>query len=96
MTSSDRHALTLFLIFIFLTLTQFPLPDRATLDCSDGGAAPILRPFETVAHIQRMLVWHENDPAARRLPQPGGQSKVLLAAAMNRKRCPDPTFLLNR
>jgi hypothetical protein len=84
---SSRHAVTLFLLLFFLSLTQFPLPNPSTLDCSDGGVAPILRPFETVAHIQRMLIWHENDPAARRLPQPGGQSKVLLAAAMNLVLC---------
>jgi hypothetical protein len=82
----NRHALTLFLVLFFLTLTQYPLPDPATLDCSDGGVAPILRPFETVAHIQRMLVWHENDPAAVTWRTWVG-SKVLQAAAMNLLLC---------
>jgi hypothetical protein len=81
-----RHALTLFLILFFLTLTQFPLPDPATLDCSNGGVAPILRPFETVAHIQRLLIWERNDPAAVTWRNWVG-SKVLQAAAMNFVLC---------
>lgn len=81
-----RHALTMFLVLFFLTLTQYPLPDPATLDCSDGGVAPILRPFETLAHIQRMLVWHENDPAAVTWRSWVG-SQILQAAAMNFLLC---------
>jgi hypothetical protein len=80
------HALTLFLVLFFLTLTQYPLPEPATLDCSDGGVAPILRPFETFAHIQRMLVWNGNDPAAVTWRSWVG-SKVLQAAAMNFLLC---------
>lgn len=82
----NRHALTLFLILFFLTLTQYPLPDPSTLDCSNGGVAPILRPFETLAHVQRMLVWHDNDPAAVTWRTWVG-SKVLQAAAMNFLLC---------
>ncbi|NJS37736.1 MAG: hypothetical protein HC783_00605 [Rhodobacteraceae bacterium] len=81
-----RHALTLFLVCFFLTLTQYPLPDRAALDCSAGGVAPILRPFETFAHIQRMLAWEGNDPAAVTWRSWVG-SKVLQAAVMNLLLC---------
>ncbi len=81
-----RHALTLFLVCFFLTLTQYPLPDRAVLDCSAGGVAPILRPFETFAHIQRMLIWEGNDPAAVTWRSWVG-SKVLQAAVMNFLLC---------
>jgi hypothetical protein len=81
-----RHALTLFLVLFFLTLTQYPLPDPATLDCSNGGVAPILRPFETFAHIQRLLIWHGNDPAAVTWRSWVG-SKILQAAAMNFLLC---------
>lgn len=77
-----RYVLTLFLICFFLMLTQYPLPDRAALDCSAGGVAPIWWPFETLAHIQRMLIWEGNDPAAVTWRTWVG-SKVLQAAVMN-------------
>lgn len=79
---SRRYALTLFLICFFLVLTQYPLPDRASLDCSQGGVAPILQPFATFVHVQRMLIWEGNDPAAVTWRTWVG-SKVLQAAAMN-------------
>lgn len=37
-------SLVLFTLFI-LFLGLHPFPDRATLDCSDGGTAPLLTPF---------------------------------------------------
>ena len=83
---NGRHLLTLTLAFFFLTLTQYPLPDPATLDCTDGGVAPILRPFETLAHVQRMIVWSRNDPDAVTWATWAG-SKVLQAAAMNLVLC---------
>ncbi len=81
-----RHLLTLTLALFFLTLTQYPLPDPAMLDCTDGGVAPILRPFETLAHVQRMVVWNRNDPDAVTWATWVG-SKVLQAAAMNLVLC---------
>lgn len=81
-----RQLLTLTLALFFLTLTQYPLPDPATLDCTDGGVAPILRPFETLAHVQRMVVWNRNDPDAVTWATWIG-SKVLQAAAMNLVLC---------
>lgn len=81
-----HRTLTLFLALFFLVLTQYPLPDPKALDCSDGGVAPILRPFETLAHVQRMLAWNENDPAAVTWRSWLG-SKVLQAAAMNFLLC---------
>lgn len=48
--------------------------------------APIIRPFETFAHIQRMLVWNDNDPAAVTWRNWIG-SKILQAAAMNFLLC---------
>ncbi len=83
---NGRHLSTLTLVFFFLTLTQYPLPDPATLDCTDGGVAPILRPFETLAHVQRMVVWNRNDPDAVTWATWIG-SKVLQAAAMNLVLC---------
>lgn len=82
----SRHAVTMFLVLFFLTLTQYPLPDPGTLDCSDGGVAPILRPFNTFAHIKHMLDWNENNPAAVTWRTWVG-NKVLQAAAMNFLLC---------
>jgi hypothetical protein len=81
-----RHVLTLGLILFFLTLTWYPLPDPATLDCTEGGTVPILRPFETFAHIRRMWIWQGNDPAAVTWATWVG-SKVLQAAVMNLLLC---------
>ncbi len=74
------------LVLFFLTLTQYPLPDPVTLDCSDGGVAPILRPLETLAHIQRMIVWNGSDPDAVTWRTWVG-SKILQAAVMNLMLC---------
>jgi hypothetical protein len=81
-----RHALTLVLILFFVTLTQYPLPDPATLDCAQGGVSPILRPFETLAHIRQMLIWNGNDPQAVTWATWVG-NKVLQAALMNIVLC---------
>ncbi len=79
-----RHALTLGLSASFLFLTQYPLPDPATLDCSGGGVRPILQPLATVDHILRL--WHysrfTSDPLALWLG-----SQILQAAAMNFALC---------
>lgn len=78
----DRRSMaTLFLALVFLALTQFPLPDRATLDCSTGGVAPILRPFATLDHVARLWTWSRNDPSI--MPGAWFGSKVLQAATMN-------------
>jgi hypothetical protein len=76
-----RHALTLFLALFFLVLTQHPLPDRATLDCGDGGVRPILRPFATLDHVGRMWLRQLNDPSIG--PTRWLGSKVIQAAVMN-------------
>lgn len=81
-----RHLLTLTLVLFFLTLTQYPLPDPVTLDCTDGGVAPILRPFETFAHVHQIIVWNGNDPDAVTWRTWVG-SKILQAAAMNLMLC---------
>jgi hypothetical protein len=47
-------ALALWPVLFFLTLTQHPFPDPAALDCSADGVAPILKPFATVDHLQRL------------------------------------------
>ena len=80
-----RHALTLFLALFFLALTQFPLPDRATLDCSDGGAEAILKPFTTLDHIARLWRWWRNEPGIGLAAWAG--SKVIQAAVMNFALC---------
>ncbi len=80
-----RHALTLFLALFFLALTQFPLPDRATLDCSAGGAEAILRPFATLDHIARQWRWWRNEPEIGLAAWAG--NKVIQAAVMNFALC---------
>lgn len=80
-----RHALTLFLALFFLALTQFPLPDRAALDCSQGGAEAILRPFATLDHIARLWRWWRNEPGIGLGAWIG--SKVIQAAVMNFVLC---------
>ena len=80
-----RHALTLFLALFFLALTQFPLPDRATLDCTQGGAEAILQPLATLDHVLRLWRWTRNDTSI--WPSAWVASKVLQAAAMNFLLC---------
>lgn len=80
-----RQALTLFLALFFLALTQFPLPDRATLDCAGGGAEAILRPFATLDHIGRLWRWWRNEPEIGLAAWVG--SKVIQAAVMNFALC---------
>ncbi len=80
-----RRALTLFLALFFLALTQFPLPDRAALDCSEGGAEAILKPFTTLDHIARLWRWWRNEPEIGLKAWVG--SKVIQAAVMNFALC---------
>lgn len=79
------QTLTIFLALFFLTLTQHPFPDRATLDCSAGGVPPILKPFATIDHVARLWVWTQNDPSI--WPGKWIGSKVLQAAGMNLVLC---------
>lgn len=58
------QVLTLFLALFFLALTQHPLPDRAALDCSGGGVAPILTPFATFEHVTRLWRYGQRHPEA--------------------------------
>lgn len=51
--------LTLFFLFI-LFLGLHPFPDRATLNCTDGGAAPLLTPFGFLDRIAQL--WREGAP----------------------------------
>ena len=80
-----RHALTLFLVLFFLVLTQHPLPDRATLDCGRGGMEPILRPFATLDHVERMWLIQRDDPSIGLTRWLG--NKVIQAAVMNFTLC---------
>ena len=79
--AEGSHALTLFLTLLFLVLTQYPLPDRAALDCSGGGVQPILRPFATLDHVRRMWLAQQNDPSIGLARWLG--NKVIQAAVMN-------------
>lgn len=49
-----HHAWTIGLVVFFLTLTQHPFPDPATLDCSRGGEPPILQPFNIFRRFSRL------------------------------------------
>ena len=44
-----RIAAALFAVLTFVTMTQHPLPDRATMVCPMPGAAPQLHPFAWTA-----------------------------------------------
>lgn len=81
----ESWVMTMFLILFFLTLTQYPLPDRATLDCSTGGVQPVLKPFATVDHVFRLWHWFHNDPNVG--ISLWFRSKILQAAAMNFLLC---------
>lgn len=73
-------ALALWPTLFFLVLTQHPLPDAVTLDCSAGGVEPILKPFATFDHLQRL--------AARGGGfRPWLGDKVVQAAVMNFALC---------
>lgn len=76
---------TLLLSLFFLALTQYPFPDPATLDCRDGGVAPILQPFATFGSLHRLWVWTQNDPSI--FPAKWIGNKVLQAAGMNFGLC---------
>lgn len=72
--------LTLFLVAFFLALTQHPFPDPATLDCSTGGVAPILRPFAFLDRFARL--WEHGTP-----PMGWIGDKVVQATGMNFLLC---------
>lgn len=82
---SGAQSLTLCLAVFFLALTQHPFPDRATLDCSTGGVAPILRPFATFDHVGRLWRHTQNVPEIGLGAWLG--SKVIQAAVMNLLLC---------
>ncbi|SFJ56288.1 VanZ family protein [Celeribacter neptunius] len=50
-----RDVIALFPAFFFVILTQYPFPDPASLDCSQGGVAPILRPFAVMDYFVRLV-----------------------------------------
>lgn len=79
------QTLTLFFSFFFLILTQFPFPDRATLDCSSGGVTPILTPFATFDHVTRLWLYTQKHVDAGLSVWVG--SKVIQAAIMNFVLC---------
>jgi hypothetical protein len=68
------------LVAFFLILTQHPFPDRATLDCSQGGAPPILQPFATLSRLA--LLWDRGGGL-----RPWIADKVVQASAMNFVLC---------
>lgn len=79
-SQAARDALALWPVLFFLVLTQHPFPDPATLDCSTGGVAPILKPFATLDHLQRLA--NRNGGAGLWLGD-----KVVQAAVMNFALC---------
>jgi hypothetical protein len=68
------------LVAFFLVLTQHPFPDPTTLDCSQGGAPPILQPFATLSRFA--LLWDRSGG-----PGPWIADKVVQASAMNFVLC---------
>jgi len=77
--------LTVFLALFFLALTQHPLPARATLDCTDGGVASILKPFATFDHVGRLWRYWRNVPGIG--VTAFATSRVIQAAVMNLVLC---------
>ncbi|MEO0403198.1 MAG: VanZ family protein [Pseudomonadota bacterium] len=47
-------ALALLPGLFFVMLTHHPFPDPASLDCSEGGVAPILQPFDSLSYFVRL------------------------------------------
>lgn len=68
------------LVAFFLILTQHPFPDPATLDCSQGGAQPILQPFATLSRFARL--WDRGGGLS-----PWIADKVVQASVMNFVLC---------
>lgn len=75
-----RDAWAIGLVVFFLVLTQHPFPDPGTLDCSQGGAAPILHPFTIFARFERL--WDRGQGL-----QPWLADKVVQSSAMNFLLC---------
>ncbi|MGH1424005.1 MAG: VanZ family protein [Pseudooceanicola sp.] len=70
----------LFLTSLFVALTHHPLPDRALLDCSQGGIQPILEPFRFIRLFR--IMWNSNASLGDWL-----QSLLILAPVMNLLVC---------
>lgn len=51
---TGRDIVALIPLIFFVVLTQYPLPDPATLTCTAGEFDPILRPFQTLEHFARL------------------------------------------
>jgi hypothetical protein len=81
----NKYFLITFMCSFFALLTQFPLPIPDTLDCSGGGAKPILKPFATLDHIVRLWNYSRNDPSSDLSWWYG--SKIIQAATMNFTLC---------
>jgi len=75
-----RHARVIGLVAFFLILTQHPFPDRDTLDCSQGGAQPILQPFATLSRFA--LLWERGGGL-----RPWLGDKMVQASTMNFVLC---------
>lgn len=75
-----RDAWAIGLITFFLILTQHPFPDPATLDCTQGGAVPILQPFDIITRFARL--WDRGQGL-----RPWLGDKVVQSSAMNFLLC---------
>ena len=78
--ADSRHALSLLLILFFIFLTQHPFPDRAALDCSDGGMPPLLQPFMFLGRFADL--WARDAPLSSWL-----RDKVVMSSIMNFALC---------
>jgi glycopeptide antibiotics resistance protein len=77
------------LVVFFLFLTQYPFPDSSSLDCSQGGARPILQPF---AILSRFLHLARHADGLR----PWIGDKVVQSSGMNFLLCGLIGFALER
>lgn len=75
-----QEALLIGLTGFFLILTQHPFPDPATLDCSQGGARPILQPFAILTRFAHLAATTEG-------LRPWLADKVVQSSAMNFLLC---------
>lgn len=75
-----HHARLIGLVVFFLILTQHPFPAASTLDCSQGGAQPILQPFAILSRFARLAQQAEG-------LRPWLADKVVQSSGMNFLLC---------
>jgi hypothetical protein len=84
-SSFFQSTILLSLIIFFLILTQYPLPNAQSLDCSNGGAPVITKPFTTFDHVVRLWRYSQNDSSIGISAWFG--SKIIQAAIFNFVLC---------